>query len=380
MATDLFAELDTKLESGDLAAALDYLAGQFQALGQYGLFFEARLMRKRHELALPLIQTEASSDFPEAKRAAYEQAMIEAARETGGLYLASGEIDRAWPYFRAIGETQPMADAIEHADPGDNADAVIAIAFQEGVHPAKGLELILKNHGMCRAITSFGMYAVSKDRDRCIHLLASALRAEIVERMARAIEAQEGTRPAPAGLLDLMAERPWLFGEWDYYVDTSHLISLLPYCTEINDPATLGLFHELCEYGRRLSSNFQSKSEPPFENPAVDYGHYVQALLGQDTEGQVSYFRAKLESYDPDDAAMGSAQAFINLLVRLGRYQEAIEVSSKYLPEQTPGIPCPSLSQLCYLAGDFDRLTAHAREKKDILTYLAATAKNRVAR
>lgn len=374
MAADLFPVLDSILESRGISSALDYLADQFRSLHQYALLFEARLMKKRFELGLPLIQTESPSEFPERERAPYEKAMIDAARETGELFLADGELERAWPYFRAIGETEPIADAIERVQPGENADAVIAIAFQEGVNPAKGLELILQAHGICRAITSFGMYDVQKDRERCIALLARHLHAEIVERMRCAIESQEGVKPECDSLLDLLVDRPWLFGEYDYYVDTSHLVSLLPYCAEIKDGETLKLFHELCEYGQRLSTQFQSRGEPPFEDPYLDYGHYVQALLGNDVQAHISHFRTKISGYDPQEASMGPAQVFIRLLVRLGRYEEALQISLEYLPEGDAGIPCPSASQLCYMASDYERLRDLAKSRGDLLTYFAASA------
>ncbi len=374
MAPHLFAELDRMLISEDIPAVLDYLADQFRSLRRYALIFEARLMKKRFELGLPLIQTDASSEFSERNRSSYENAMIDAARETGKLFLADGEIERAWPYFRAIGDTQPVADAIERVQPGEDVDSVIAIAFQEGVNPTKGLELILKTHGICRAITSFGMYSLQKDRDRCIALLVGNVHAEVMARMSNAIESQEGVKPTPDTLPDLFASRPWLFGEYDYYVDPSHLVSLLPYCAEIKDRETLDLFHQLCEYGQRLSAQFQSPGEPPFENPYLDYGHYVQALLGDDVEAHISHFRAKISGYDPQQACFGPAQMLINLLVALGRYDEALHISLQYLPDGESGLPCPSASQLCYLAGDYGQLQDLAKKRGDLLTYVAALA------
>jgi hypothetical protein len=374
MASHLFADLDRMLVSEDIPAVLDYLTDQFRSMRQYALIFEARLMKKRFELGLPLIQTEPTSEFSERNRAPYEQAMIDAARETGALFLADGEIERAWPYFRAIGDPQPVSDAIERVQPGENMDSVIAIAFQEGVNPTKGLEFILKTHGICRAITSFGMYSFQKDRDRCIALLVGNVYAEIIERMTKAIESQEGVKPKFDTLPDLFASRPWLFGEYDYYVDPSHVVSLLPYCAEIKDRQTLDLFHQICDYGQRLSTQFQSRGEPPFENTYVDYGHYVQALLGNDVDAHISHFRAKISGYDPQEASFGPAQMLINLLVGLGRYHEALHISLRYLPQGESGLPCPSASQLCYLAGDYGQLQDLAKNRGDLLTYLAASA------
>ena len=77
--------------------------------------YTERSLKKRHELGLPLILTQPLSELPDDTRRAYEDAYIEAAREVGELYLNAGDIARSWPYFRAIGETGPVARAIEKA-------------------------------------------------------------------------------------------------------------------------------------------------------------------------------------------------------------------------------------------------------------------------
>ena len=131
---DLLPSLDRLLETEDPAASLDFLIEQFLTAKEYALVFEARLMRKRFELGLPLVQTDSVT------RDDYQQAVVEAAREAGQLFLAAGNIERAWPYFRAISEPGPVADAIAGVPPAQdsgetNLDPVISIAFQEGVHP-----------------------------------------------------------------------------------------------------------------------------------------------------------------------------------------------------------------------------------------------------
>jgi len=379
MTEGLFAALDRALASPSPAGALDLLIAEFREGGSYALLFEARNMKKRLELGLPLIQTEDSSTFPAEARAAYEQAMIEAAREAGELYLAAGNIPAGYRYLRAIGETAAVADALEQAQPGDDFEAVVAIAFQEGVHPARGLELILRQHGMCRAITAFGMYAVAKDRDRCIRLLVTELHAEIAGRMARVIEQQEGSKPDARNLPALMSGRDWLFGEYDYYVDTSHLTSLLPYALETTDAATLQLFGELCEYGRHLSPNFHFKDQPPFEDGYTDYGCFVDAVLGRDAGRQIEHFRRKAEACDPEADGTNPAQVLVNLLVRLERYADALEAFQQFLASEDPArLQCPGALHLCHMAKQYDRLRLLARERGDLLSYAAASLSERV--
>lgn len=368
MQEDLFPQLDPILESPQPAESLDFLIEQFLASKEYGMVFEARLMKKRHELGLPLIQTDSLT------RDDYQHAVVEIARETGRLFLADGKLERAWPYFRAVSEPEPIRDALDSILPGENQEGIIAIAFQEGVHPLKGLELILHQHGMCRAITAFGMTAVQKDREKCISLLGRNIHSEIVSRMSRTIEANESAAPVSSSLPELMRGRDWLFGEWDYYVDTSHLLSVLPYATEITDKESLELFAELCEYGKRLAPQFQSPGVPPFEDQFTAYGHYIQALLGNDVEEHLDYFRRQITESDPEIVGDAPGRHLARLLLSLNRPADALDVVIDHVFEDsTYGAPVPTALQLCYQAKDFSRMREIARERGDVLSYAAGS-------
>lgn len=373
MEEETLRALDRILDTGNAAGGLDFLISQSWDSGNPRLHFEARLMKKRLELKLPLIQEEDPSAFPIEARAAYDQAVIESAREAGELALRQGNIRLAWPYFRAIGEPSKIAAAIEASSGEEDLDAIIEIALQEGVHPAKGLELILTHHGICRAISCFGMYPVRNGRLDCIALLLRNLHNEVVDRIGYAIESQEGRRPDTRSLPELLAGREWLFGEYDYYVDTSHLLSLLPYCLEVTDREILGLFHDLCEYGKHLSPMFQSRGAPPFEEPFVDYDHYVQALLGVNVDARVEHFRCKVAKTDPEEVGSAPAELLINLLVQLQRYDDAIEVSLNQLSNHSREQSCPSVLRLCHLAKNYGQMREVARGRGDMLSYLAAT-------
>jgi hypothetical protein len=306
-----------------------------------------------------------------ATQAAYEQALEEAARETGLLFLAEGDIPKAWMYLRATGDSARVAQALEHLEPGDDLDEVAGIAIQEGVHPVRGLELILNRHGICRALSVFGMYSGEKDRERCLDFLARNIQSELIERLGIAIERAEGTKPATGSIPELVAGRDWLFGEYNTYVDTSHLVTILHFASEVADPGILGLFHEFCIYGQRLHANFRIAGRPPFEDFFHDVDHYVLASAGVDVETHLEHFRRKVET---SDAGTLHAQALAKLLIKLGRLQEALDVALRHFPAAPElELGCPTAMQLCQLAGRFDLLMELARKQGDELTYVAAS-------
>jgi hypothetical protein len=366
---DAFDLIDQAARQGGARSALDLLVTIAQKDKNYPLLFDARLMQSRHKIGLPLIFNISLDDLPEEQRQAYEEAMREAARETGNLFLADGDIPRAWPYFRAIGDPAPVAAAIEKIDRHDQLDGIIEVAFGQGVHPRKGFELLLKNHGICRAITFFEQYPDPKTREQCALLLLRALHGELADNLRHAISRTEGQQPDGSSVSELIRGRDWLFGDLDYYVDTAHLTAIIPLALDFTDTEALQLAVELCDYGAHLSSKFQSRSDPPFEDFYNDHAVFLKALLGCDVDTAVAHFRQKV---DAATAGTGPAQILVMLLTRLKRYGDALTVSLDYLGDQNPNqLACPSIPQLCQLAGDYDSLREVARRRGDILNFTA---------
>ena len=381
MPEDVFGTFDQLLESENPSASFDLLLARFRAAKDYRSVFEARLMKKRLELGLPVFLTDDLSALPSELREAYGQEVTEAARDVGELFLSDGEIAQAWPYLKATGDSALVADAIERVTPGDGLNRIIEIAFEEGVHPAKGLELIVAKYGICRALSAFEISAVRKDREKCIAVLARNLHAELVERLGDAIEQEEDRRPASTSIAELISGREWLFGEYTTYVDSSHLVSLLQHCPEVTDAGLLRIFHELCEYGKRVSPEVRMQCQPPFEAGCIDFEHYVGALLGIDVESHLAHFRRKVAEAEPERVVSLAAQALVGLLARLARYDEALEVALAHFPNVgSADLACPAAPELCRLARRFDRLKELARERGDWLSYAAATLEARALR
>jgi hypothetical protein len=104
----------------------------------------------------------------------------------------------------------------------------------------------------------------------------------------------------------------------------------------------------------------------------LDHGIYLRALLGEGVEEAIRHFRNKLTEGDPSATGSEPAQVLVRLLARLERYAEAIEVSLEHLHQLDPTqLACPSILQLCQLAGDYTQLMKLAREQGDLLSFAA---------
>ena len=374
---EVFEQVQDALRAGDADAGFDLLIERFRSEQAYPLIFEARLMKKRNELGLPLIQTESFNGLDEGVQSSYEEATIAAAREVGELFLASGNVGRAWPYFRAVGDHAPVREVIDNyvADSeNETLDGVVEVAYHEQVHPRKGFELILKHYGICRAITNFAQYPADEGRADCAHLLAETLHSELVTNLKYAINQKEGAEPTTDDLGELVRDRDWLFEGNAYYLDTSHVSSLVQMASSIDREETLELLLGLTDYGKCLSEMYQFPGNAPFENVFEDYGAYIRAVLGRDIDAGIDHFRRKIETCDAEIVGTAPAQALVNLLVKVGRPAEAVEVAVEHLMDADPQfLACPNVLQLCQIAGDYGRLAQLARERNDLLSFAAAT-------
>jgi hypothetical protein len=383
-----FAWIDELVRNGNTDSAFDALVERFRQEKQYRRVFDARLMQTRLQLGLPLVSQPTLADLEKETQCAYQDASVRAAREVGELFLADGDVAAAWPYFRAVGDTEPIAAALERydltdleiPDAQDRLGAAIQIAFQEGVHPRKGFELILKHYGLCRAITMFSAYPQRDGRHESLCLLVRSLHAQLVDNLTHAISDVEGLRPESRSIAALIEGRDWLFENNAQYTDSSHLAPVLALSAELEDKETLQLAVEIADYASRLGPLFQYSDDPPFERVYEDRGIYLRALLGEEVERALKHFDDKAARFPVGEYGPAPAEVLVNLLIRLQRYDAAIDAYRRYL-EDVPAddLSCPSLSQICQMAGDYDRLKNIAREQGDKLSYMAGALQQRSA-
>lgn len=381
--SDLFSWIDEVQRTAGTERAFEELLNRFKRDKQYGSVFHARLMKSRLDLGVALTSNLAIGDLPAELQQRYQDAYLEAAREVGQLLLADGNIAGAWPYFRAVGNVEPVAEALDTIaidgraapDAAEQLGQAIQIAFYEGVNPRKGFELALEHYGICRAITMFSTYPSASGRGEALRLLVRTLHAEIVQNLKRTIAAVEGATPETDSIARLLDERAWLFEHDAQYTDSSHLAGLLRFTLELEDETTLRQAIEIAHYGSHLSPMFQHNDKPPFDR-YEDRAIYLRALIGEEVERAIEHFETKAAECDPELDGTGPAEVLVELLCRLGRHGDAIRAFRRYLGTAAPEhLSCATLPQLCELAGDFEQLKTVAKEQSDPLTYLAGAIK-----
>jgi hypothetical protein len=372
--------LDRTLNSAGPAAAIEQLIHHLDQAREYRALLEALLLKARHELGLPQIQTGPLASLAEPVRTQYEERYVAAIRLVGERMLAAGEVPAAWAYFRAIAEPEPVAAALDRYQPDPDPDRlaqVIDVAFNQGANPRRGFELILDHYGTCSAITALEGASINDAPTQvmCIERLVRHLHPQLAANV-RADIMQRG-HPAPAAttsIAGMIADHEWLLADEAYHIDVSHLSSTVRYSIMVSDPEVLALAVDLAEYGRRLSPRLQYEGTPPFERTFDDHRLFLRALLGQDEDEAIAHFRKKVDESSADDLESSlPAQVLVNLLVRLGKLDEAIDLASDRLasfPESA--LSCPGISELCQRAGRPERLAAVARRQGNLVHYMAA--------
>ncbi len=384
MDSTIFDELQRALATEGADAAVRCLCERLRENKDYASLFYALLMRKRQQLGVSPIPTGPAADLPESTHAEYEEAIRQAGRQVGELYLQEGQLAQAWAYFRMLNEPEAMRRVLDAYQPKEDEDmqTLVQIAFYEGVHPRKGFDWILQRFGLCNAITTLSSQELAhppEDRQYCLQALVRALYAELRERLAAEIERHDGKPPTETSIRELIAGRDWLFGDDCYHIDLSHLSSVVQMSMHLTACPELEMARELCEYGQRLSGRFVNPGDPPFEDLYRAIGIYLAILAGDNVEEGLAYFRRQAEQADPETIGTYPAQVLVNLLLRLERPTEALAVARKYLAAaDNRQLSCPSIVELCRKVGDYRTLAEVAREQSDPVHFLAGLLATRL--
>lgn len=282
-------------------------------------------------------------------------------------------------YLRPVGDRVAAAVELARIDADEsNLDALIEVALHEGVDPKRGYGLVLEHHGTCNAITTYESVVLRQStaaQQAAAGLLVEHVHRELLATVRADIAQQQGAEPAEATLKELVANRDWLFGEHSYHLDTTHLASTVRFSRILSDDSQLRLALDLTAYGRRLSSQFQYKGDSPFEDIYPSHALYLGALLGEDVDAAIAYFRERAETLDTREHGGLPVEAYVQLLDRLGRYESAIESLLDFLQKQPDAASqaVPLMLELSRKAGNFDKLSDYCRNRGDVLGFATAT-------
>jgi hypothetical protein len=374
-----FSKLDELHTSGGDEAVFDWLAEQFRERKEYHKLFDIRLVRKKRSLGVPVTRPTSLDDVPADLRKDVEATYIEAAREVGELFLEDGDIPSAWMYLQVIREPEKVKQAIDRLPLRNEADEqseeITRVALFERVHPVKGVQMMLRTHGMCNTITSLdqAMPALSAGQRReCAKVMVRELYSELTETVRRHVQQRIPTIEPKASLRELVKGREWLFEGGNYHTDVSHLNSVVRFARSLDAAdEELELALELCEYGRRLDEPLRYPGEPPFEDFYEAHRHFFRILADQEREAGLDYFRKKLADEPDEHDKPLLAYVLVDLLMRTGRLDEAVDVGATYLANLGDNVGF-SLAELCVEAKQFDRLKQISRNKQDLVGYASA--------
>lgn len=369
-----------RLDPSDPAAAATSLARSLRESRDFGALFYARLLQKRLALGAAPFPTGPITDIPAEFHTEYEDAVREAAREAGSGFLEGGKLPEAWPYFRMIGEVEPLKSALADFNPPADADIypLVELAWQQQLLPERGFDWVLSRSGVCSAVTmvqSADLRSNADLRDYCVSKLVGALHEQLRDRLRADAEARGLVVPPGLPPGEVVRRYPELVAGENYHVDVSHLSSVVQLALQLPAGAAADLALELCDYGGQLAPALRGRHEPPFEAGYDDFREFLRVTTGRDVGGGLAHFGAKLERAlaESSDDARFVAEALVNLNLVAGRAGAALELAQAHLadvPEAYRG--CPGLAELSRRAGKYDYLAEAARENGDAVGYLAA--------
>lgn len=367
------------LDAGGPIAAADSLVESLRDQGEYDRLFDALLIRARLDLGLPVVKPASFDDVPEEKHIAFEEAYVAAARSVGQMLLDSGNLARAWAYFRTIRDPKPIAEALERIDPAgldyERTNELIEIALHDGANRAAGLRILLASHGTCNTVTMTDQVLpmmTPDERRQVAAMLVLDVYQGLEANLKRDIESRLAGMTAPEGVRELIRGRDFLFENGNYHIDVSHLHSVVRFARALTpDDHEFQLAMELAEYGSKLDPQFRYPADAPFDDYYAAHLAYFQAVAGIDREDALGYFRNRLSTEKDARDKQVIAYVLVDLLIRCERFAEAAEIAAEHLAElEEPG--GFSFSALCGKAGRLDLLQSVAERSGDPVRFTAA--------
>ena len=339
-------------------------------------WFDARMIRARRQLGLPLTQPTSLRDIPEAQEAEWRKAYTDAARDAGYHFLRNNLLADAWAYFRTIREPQPVRDAIEQlvqssdGTPGADTDEVLNVALYEAAHPVAGITLLLRTHGTCNTVTALSQMIgqmTPAERRQAAAVMVRHLYADLLANVRRDVERRQPALKPDLTLRELIAGREFLFADGNYHIDVSHLHSIVGFARHLHreDPE-LRLAIDMSLYGQQLSEHLRYPADVPFDDYYSASEQFLQAVAGIDVAAGLNWFTQRLQQEPdaPDQRLI--AFVLVDLAQRCGKTAEILPIAAPHLSrmEDPNGF---SFTACCVESGRPDLLETTALENNDLL-------------
>ena len=361
---------------------LDEMVGHFRDSRSPMELFEALKMRIRDKLGLPLVSGENEPARPEDVERQLEVGLLDACREAGTMLIEDGRVGEGWMYLRPTGDTKLAKDLISKLEiTEDNYEDMIQVLLHEGIDVARGYQAVLDQQGTCNSITLYEQALNNRsktDQRAAARCLLNHLHSELCE----LVRGDIARREAPAGddetLAEMIEKRRWILSDGGYHLDTTHLSSTVRIATVLEDEESLRKAWELTQYGRRLHHQFQYPGDEPFVDFYPAYTAFYAILLGENVDAGLKVFERKARSVDTTEHGTAAVETYVDLLDRIGRHQEAIDIAIELAPKDVP--PQRIVPMLIEIASripeasskdGWQSILEYCRKHNDILGYAA---------
>jgi hypothetical protein len=378
MTHSVIDQLATIASSSGPSEAAAWLVDHFRKTNQLTELFEAIKMKLRIDLGLSPVPADGESSGAHEQNEVLERGLIEACREVGSKFLRQGQLEQGWMYMRAVGDLPAAADALSTVEINDeNLDTMLVLLLQEGIDTGRGTEACLKHRGVCNTITMLDSVVAMRgrsDQQSAVAALVNRVHREVLENVIEDIRRREGTPPSESTLEAILQARPAMMQGGAYHLDTTHIASTVRFARVLDDQTLLRKALDLAIYGRHLHSQYQYRSEEPFEPLYPMSIAFFRTLLGENVEQGLQQFLRKAEELSIEEHGTIGIETYIDLLTRIGRHKQALDELLKRIPSGVrPMGVAPSLIELSRLANDYEPMANRSRELGDILGFAAAT-------
>ena len=401
----LGAQLTATLEANGIDAMFQKLEDSLRDSRRWHSLFDARLLRARATLGLPLIGPVTDADKKTKQK--LDEETIAACREVGWKLLDEGQIASGWMYLRAAVETHEVVDKLSQMasdlleqEENVNSDEeyqplqeIIQLALWENLDPALGIRVMLAVQGTCNAVTAYEQSVsglppaqqepVAKIMVEHLHNeVFENLASDLIERGLVSTNHVDKIKNRKGTLVDLLGAVGDLLDEESIHVDASHLQAVLRFARICTDIADIQRAHALACYACRLPKEFRYPGDSPF----TDFGNssrlFFSAQLGEETDQAISFFKQEAEQANEYDAP-AAWDVLAVLAARINRPDDALSAILARPAETDPSqnsqlaATLPPLVELSHKACGGEKLRAACIERDDPITYAASLVRDR---